>query len=110
MSIAFWYIGTITGLIIATHEPEYIFFLAVYGVDAVLTIIHRLKLKENIFEAHRLHLYQLLANEGKISHLTVAVLYGILQLIINSVIIFTSLDFITTGLISCLPLALVYLF
>ena len=50
-------------------------FAAVYGVDSVLTIIHRLLLKENIFQAHRKHLYQLLANERKVPHLWVSFLY-----------------------------------
>ncbi len=69
-------------LIIKTGNFTYIVFLSVYGVDSVLTILHRLKLKENIFEPHRKHLFQLLANELKIPHLLVSVLYSILQLII----------------------------
>jgi UDP-N-acetylmuramyl pentapeptide phosphotransferase/UDP-N-acetylglucosamine-1-phosphate transferase len=69
-------------LILKTKNFSYIVFLAVYGVDSVLTILHRLKLKENIFEPHRKHLFQLLANELKIPHLQVSTLYAILQLII----------------------------
>jgi UDP-N-acetylmuramyl pentapeptide phosphotransferase/UDP-N-acetylglucosamine-1-phosphate transferase len=69
-------------LILKTRNFSYIVFLAVYGVDSVLTILHRLKLKENIFEPHRKHLFQLLANELKIPHLQVSALYAILQLII----------------------------
>jgi len=69
-------------LIIKTGNFSYFVFLAVYGVDTVLTILHRIKLKENIFEPHRKHLFQLLANELKIPHLQVSALYAILQLII----------------------------
>ncbi len=69
-------------LIIKTGNFSYFVFLAVYGVDTVLTILHRIKLKENIFEPHRKHLFQLLANELKIHHLQVSALYAILQLII----------------------------
>lgn len=69
-------------LILKTKNFSYIVFLAVYGVDSVLTILHRLKLKENIFEPHRKHLFQLLANELRIPHLQVSALYAILQLII----------------------------
>ncbi len=69
-------------LIIKTRNLSYIVFLSVYGVDSVLTILHRLQLKENIFEPHRKHLFQLLANEIKIPHLQVSALYAILQLII----------------------------
>jgi hypothetical protein len=39
------------------------YILSVYGIDAVVTIINRLIKKENIFQPHRSHLYQYLANE-----------------------------------------------
>jgi hypothetical protein len=65
MAIAFWVIGLITLLIMKTQDYKYIFLLSVYGIEVVLTIIERLLLKENIFEAHRRHLYQLFANEKK---------------------------------------------
>ena len=64
-------------------DPVYILMFAVYGVDTVLTILQRLKLKENIFEAHRRHLYQYMANEMKMPHLTVSVIYGLTQTLIN---------------------------
>jgi UDP-GlcNAc:undecaprenyl-phosphate GlcNAc-1-phosphate transferase len=62
-----------------TFEFKYILLLSLYGVDAILTIIHRLMLKENIFKAHRKHLYQYLANELKWPHLAVASLYACIQ-------------------------------
>ena len=62
--------------------------MGVYGVDAVLTIVHRLILKENIFEAHRKHLYQILANEAKIPHLSVAIIYTAIQIAINCFALF----------------------
>lgn len=108
VSIGFWIISILLMIIIATGDAKYVFFLAVYGVDAVLTIMHRLILKQNIFEAHRLHFYQILANERKVSHLTVSAAYGILQLLVNAVILFTSFNFIITGLLVCAPLALIY--
>ena len=108
VSIGFWIISILLMIIIATGDAKYVFFLAVYGVDAVLTIMHRLILKQNIFEAHRLHFYQILANERKVSHLVVSVAYGILQLLVNTVILFTTFNFILTGLLVCVPLALIY--
>ena len=108
VSIGFWAISVLLMIVIATGDMKYIFFLAVYGVDVVLTILHRLLLKQNIFEAHRLHFYQILANERKVSHLTVSVAYGLLQLLVNAVIFFTSFNFIITGALVCLPLALLY--
>ena len=47
----------------------------------------RLIKKENIFEAHRSHFYQFLANEKHISHLYIAFLYGSVQLLVIYAII-----------------------
>lgn len=79
VSIAFIILFALGQLIIATHDLSYIVLLLVYGVDSVLTIVHRLMLHENIFEAHRKHAYQLMANELKISHVKVSLLYMLLQ-------------------------------
>ncbi len=108
VSIGFWIISILLLIIIATGDIKYVFFLAVYGVDAILTIMHRLILRQNIFEAHRLHFYQILANERKVSHLAISSAYGLLQLAINAVILLTSFSFLRTGLLVCLPLALIY--
>lgn len=108
VSIGFWIISLLLLIIIATGDLKYVFFLSVYGVDAILTIIHRLILKQNIFEAHRLHFYQILANERKVSHLLIAVVYGVVQLGINAFILLSSYSFIVTGLIACMPLVLIY--
>lgn len=79
VSIAFILIFALGKLILATNDWTYIIFLAVYGVDSVLTIIHRLLLHENIFKAHRRHAYQLLANEWKVPHVVVSTGYALLQ-------------------------------
>ena len=83
ISIAFVLVFLIGKLIIVTGNFSYIGLLAVYGVDSILTIVHRLKLKENIFEAHRKHLFQIMANEMKIPQLVVSLVYGALQLLIS---------------------------
>ena len=62
-------------------------FMIVYGVDTFLTIIYRLTRHENIFAAHRSHLYQILANESGISHVKVSTAYTLAQLGINLLII-----------------------
>ena len=109
MGIAFWVIALVALLILKTGELKWILFLAVYGVDTILTILERLKLKENIFDAHRRHLYQLLANDMKVSHLLVSTAFALLQLIINFVIIVNSWsDWINFSLI-LLPLVILYL-
>lgn len=64
-----------------THLP--ILMLAVYGVDTVLTILHRLYERQNIFQAHRRHLFQWLVHTLKWPHLPVSALYAGVQLIIN---------------------------
>ena len=56
--------------------------LVVYGVDSVLTIIHRLMLHENIGLPHRKHLYQIMANELKIPHQMVSSVYMAVQAVI----------------------------
>lgn len=82
VSIAFIILFLIGKLIIETKDFSWIILLAVYGVDSVLTIIHRLMLHENIGLPHRKHLYQLMANELKVPHVVVSAIYMVLQLII----------------------------
>lgn len=55
----------------------------VYGVDGVLTLCHRIMLHENLGQAHRKHVYQLMANELKMEHTKVSALYTCLQLSIS---------------------------
>ena len=69
-------------LILRTGDFTYIVFLAVYGVDAVLTIVHRIMLHEHLGEAHRKHAYQLMANELGMEHTVVSAIYTGLQLVI----------------------------
>jgi len=82
ISIAFILIFILGKLVIKTYDFSYLILFVVYGVDSILTIIHRLILKENIFEPHRKHLFQLMANELKISHLLVTGIYMLLQTVI----------------------------
>jgi len=79
ISIAFILIFLLGKLILKTSDFSYIILFSLYGVDSILTIMHRLLLKENIFEAHRKHLFQLLANELKFPHLLVSAIYMFLQ-------------------------------
>ena len=82
VSIAFIVLFLIGKLMLETSDLSYIILLVVYGVDSVLTIVHRLMLHENIGLPHRKHAYQLMANELKISHLGVASFYMGLQAVI----------------------------
>ena len=110
VSIAFWVTLLLLDLIIATHNWGYILFLAVYGVDSIFTIVHRIILKQNIFKAHRLHFYQILANERKIPHLVVSTAYAAVQLLIIIVVIrYKDLPFFILFLLIVIPLAATYL-
>lgn len=74
--------------ILVSGQIGYLLFLSVYGIDAGITIFTRIKKKENIFEPHRSHLYQYLANELGYSHIIVSLLYSGIQLCINVVLIY----------------------
>ena len=74
--------------IVESGQVGFLLFFAVYGIDAVITIVSRLVKKENIFQPHRSHLYQYLANEKGFSHVVVASLYASAQLVINIVVVY----------------------
>lgn len=82
ISIAFIIIFLIGKLIVATGNLWYIMLLALYGVDAILTIVHRIMLHESLGQAHRKHAYQLMANELHIPHVVVSSIYMVVQLVI----------------------------
>ncbi len=83
ISIAFILLFVIGKVILQTQDITWLILLVVYGVDACLTIIHRIMLRENLGQAHRKHMYQIMANELQISHITVSLLYMGVQLIIS---------------------------
>ena len=83
IGIAFILLFMIGQMIMRTGDVTYLVFLLVYGVDGCLTIIHRIMLHENLGEAHRKHAYQLMANELKIGHVKVSLLYMGLQLMVS---------------------------
>ena len=88
IGIAFILLFMIGQMIMKTGDVTYLIFLLVYGVDGCLTICHRIMLHENLGEAHRKHAYQLMANELKIGHVKVSMLYMGLQFAISLGFIF----------------------
>jgi UDP-N-acetylmuramyl pentapeptide phosphotransferase/UDP-N-acetylglucosamine-1-phosphate transferase len=89
---------------------SFILWLGVYGVDSVVTILHRLILRENIFQAHRRHLFQHLANERGIPHLKVSMIYAVVQFCIDLTVIGTDVSPLVFILIlTCLTLTYVWL-
>jgi len=89
ISIAFIIVFMMGLLILKTKDISYIVLHGLYGVDAILTIIHRLMLKENIFLPHRKYLYQIMANELKVPHVVVSSIYCALQGVIAIGLILT---------------------
>lgn len=92
ISMAFIVVFALGLLMLQTRDFSFIVFLAVYGVDAVLTIVHRIMLHENLGEAHRKHAYQLMANELKLSHLKVSAAYMLVQLAVSAGLIFIPIN------------------
>ncbi len=92
IAIAFIIVFALGKLILKTSDLSYIFLLVVYGVDAVLTICHRIMLHENLGQAHRKHAYQLMANELKIPHVKVSAFYTTIQFIISAGLILLLLN------------------
>jgi UDP-N-acetylmuramyl pentapeptide phosphotransferase/UDP-N-acetylglucosamine-1-phosphate transferase len=95
VSMAFIIIFFLMLLILKTGDLKYIGFLLVYGIDSISTILFRLIRKENIFEAHRSHFYQYLANVKGWPHLRVATLYLLAQLIVNILIVYSDWNLVT---------------
>lgn len=92
ISMAFIVLFALGKLILITGDFAYIVFLAVYGADTVLTICHRIRLHENLGEAHRKHAFQIMANELRIPHVAVSSLYMALQLLISAGCIFIPIN------------------
>lgn len=110
ISIAVIMVFLLLKLIIQDHNLIYILFLGVYGVDSVLTIIHRLFLKENIFKAHRFHLFQVLVYTLKIPHLLMSSIYMLIQSIMCYIIIISLNYSLNTQLIVGFSLIIVLVF
>jgi len=88
IGIAFWTIVLLLKLILETDDIIWLLFLAIYGVDVVCTIGHRVYLKQNIFKPHRMHFYQVWVEKAKCPQLWASVVYATIQLIICVVVIY----------------------
>lgn len=69
-------------LILKTNDFSCVVLLGLYGVDSILTIIHRILLRENILTPHRKHQFQMMANELKMPHVHVSGMYCLVQALI----------------------------
>ena len=92
IGIATFLVFCLGRLMLQTGDITWIVLYMVYGVDGNLTILHRVMLHENIGKAHRKHAYQLMANELKMKHVTVSVIYMVIQLIISLMAVYVIPD------------------
>ena len=83
IGIAFILLFAIGRLIVHTGDVTYLILVLVYGVDGFFTIVHRILLHENLGEAHRKHAYQIMANELRMDHRVVSLIYMALQLAVS---------------------------
>ena len=85
----------LVSLLVETSNMVYAFiFVSVY-VEAGMTVIQRLLAGQNIFNPHRIHMFQLLCNEYKKSHLLVSAFYALNQMVFGSIIV--TLNFYKVG-------------
>jgi UDP-N-acetylmuramyl pentapeptide phosphotransferase/UDP-N-acetylglucosamine-1-phosphate transferase len=89
LSIAFIIVFLLIKLVKETNQLVYILFLTLYGIDTIFTLIQRLALRQNIFEAHRMHLFQVGINSTGGSHLLMSLIYALVQVLINIIVIAT---------------------
>lgn len=73
---------------IKLNSPLFLLTVIVYGADAGNTLLYRkLFTKESIFAPHRHHIYQKLVDYKVFSHLQVSLIYGLMQLIVNLILL-----------------------
>lgn len=87
LAIAFIIIYLVMKLVSETQQLAYILFFTLYGIDTIFTIFQRILKRENIFDAHRMHLFQVAVSKTGMSHLRMSGVYMIVQLVINSIVI-----------------------
>ncbi len=111
ISLAYLIIYFLVQWYLVSHNWTIILFLLFYGMDSFITLGHRLIRGENVAIPHRTHLYQILANQLKKDHVLIALVYGLLQLIINVAFFIFPQSYPTsiTGLLILLISGFIYL-
>lgn len=87
IALAFIILYLMLNLIFKTGNYAYFLLFAVFGIDAGLTVIFKLLLRENIFVPHRDFLFKKLVHVGKYKHVNISVIYAALQALINVIVI-----------------------
>ena len=104
MALAAFFLFHLAKAMIDLQAPVLLLLVLVYGTDSAMTIIRRLLHRENIFLAHRWHLYQRMVDRWHWPHLAVAGFYALLQAVINVFVLRTFINkpelFIQFGMLS----------
>jgi len=88
ITVGFTIIYFVIKLYVKTNSLLVFLLISVYLIDGGWTIIERLLRRENIFEAHKRHLYQILANNFGYNHLLISTIYFIIQVTLSCITIF----------------------
>ncbi len=100
ISIGLTLIFCVALLIEKEYNFGYILFFLIYLIDGGITILERLVRRENIFSPHRNHLYQVLVDRKRYSHLKVSLGYSFVQLLISALIIWKQDWYVLLGIIA----------
>ena len=87
IALAFIVLYLMLNLIFKTGNYAYFLLFSVFGIDAGLTVIFKLLLRENIFVPHRDFLFKKLVHVGKYKHVNISIIYASLQALINILVI-----------------------
>lgn len=87
IGLAFVIFYLMMNLIFKTGNYAYLLLFSVIGVDAGLTVIYKLIVRENIFVPHRDFLFKKLVHVGKEKHLKISAIYAGVQALISIVVI-----------------------
>lgn len=85
-SVLLGFVFASTAIFVARDMADFICvsgFLLLFYMDALTTMVVRLKQGESLVKAHRKHVYQLLANELGRAHWKISLGYGVAQLVMG---------------------------
>ncbi|MBF0465885.1 MAG: glycosyltransferase family 4 protein [Nitrospirae bacterium] len=85
-----------------------IMFLSVFYADTILTFYYRWQRKENLFKAHRCHLYQYLSNEIGLAHWKVSIIYASVQLVFGLAALLSYISCIKWQVVTLLVFSLLF--
>ncbi len=109
IGLAFVIFYLMMSLIFKTGNYAYLLLFSVIGMDAGLTVIYKLILKENIFVPHRDFLFKKLVHVGKEKHLKISAIYAGVQACISIIVIILPLQRKLSSQLSILFIAVVVL-